>query len=122
MKLLIGTMRTIENEFDQCVAAIRKQKGCDFEHFVIENMPHKEAHQALYNRFMENASTFDVFVKVDADMVITRDDFFAKLASRFVSAPAMDQLTVAIHDFFPDRITEGLHSWRNTVRWPTIRE
>lgn len=113
-------MHTIENEFDQCVAAIRRQKGCEFKLFFIEHMPHRDAHQALYNTFMKNASTFDLFVKVDADMVISRDDFFEKLISRFQAAPEMDKLTVAVQDFFPNRLVEGLHSWRNNVRWPVI--
>jgi hypothetical protein len=117
MRLLIGTMHSNEQEFEACVSGIRAQQGVQFEHIVLENLPHKEAHDKLYSTFMENASRFDVFVKVDSDMVITNKYLFAAIADRFKRAPAMDELAIAVHDFFPDRLVYGMYSYRNTVRW-----
>lgn len=52
MRLFVGTLYTIENEFDECVASIALQSYRNFQHFVFRNLPNKEAHDALYSAFM----------------------------------------------------------------------
>jgi len=116
-RILVGTMRSMEREFDDCVKAVAEQKGVQLEHFVIENKSHQEAHEILYRTFMQNSNRFDIFVKVDADMVLTRDDLFFQIGQRFTTNPEMDCLTIGIQDFFTNRLISGLHSWRRTVRW-----
>jgi hypothetical protein len=39
MKLLVGTLYTIENEFEQCCAAIDRQTYDHFDLVVIRNLP-----------------------------------------------------------------------------------
>ena len=83
MRILVGTLYTIENEFDECVASINRQSHSDFEHFILENLPNKHAHDTLYRTFMERSGDFVLLIKVDADMVIEDEDLFAKIVDKF---------------------------------------
>jgi hypothetical protein len=117
MKLLVGTLFTIENEFEDCCASIRSQSYRDFDHLVLRDLSKQEAHEALYGHFMDKAGEYDLLVKVDADMVIPDRDLFRKVVRRFESEPELDLLWVAVHDFFTDGLVIGLNVFRNTVRW-----
>lgn len=118
MRVLVGTLHSEENELEACRQAIAGQRGVDFEHFVISGLPNREAHEALYRRFMERAADFDCFVKVDADMVLTREDLLLRIAERLRDRPEIDQLEIAVHDFFTDGLVFGLNAFRSGVRFP----
>lgn len=117
MKLLVGTLYTIENEFDECCASIERQTHRNFDHVVFRNLPKQEAHESLYGLFMSKSDEYDLLVKVDADMVLPDRDLFGKIVRRFESDPELDLLLIAVHDFFTDRLLMGLNVFRNTVRW-----
>ena len=122
MRILIGTLYSGENEFPECVAAIERQSHSDWEHFVIRDMPNKEAHVALYETFMSRASEFDLFAKIDADMVLIDDDFLANVAEKFRTSEWLEFLCVTVHDFFTDTPVFGLHVYRNTTTWEETDE
>lgn len=122
MRIFVGTLKTIENEFEECRVAIRRQSHRDFEHFVFEGLPNKQAHDILYRSFMERADEFDLLVKVDADMVIEDRHLFAKIVRRFEENPTLKDLEIAVHDFFSDRLVWGMHAYRNTVEWSVSEE
>lgn len=117
MRLLIGTLYTNENEFNACLASIRRQTHHDIEHVIIRDLPNKLAHETLYQLFMDRASDFDLFVKIDADMVLIHDDFLEKIVARFATTPSMNALIVSVQDYFSDRLIEGLHTYRSHVHW-----
>ena len=117
MRILVGTLKTIENEYQECLSALAEQTHRDFEHFVIENQPEQKAHNLLYSRFMENAADFQLFLKLDADMVIADRNLFNQIIAKFKTRQDMDLLTILVHDFFSDRLISGLHTFRNTVTW-----
>ncbi len=117
MKLLVGTLYTIENEFEACCDSIRKQSYRDFDHLVLKDLSKQEAHETLYGTFMEKADEYDLLVKVDADMVIEDRELFRKIVERFTSDARLDLLLIAVHDFFTDELLIGLNVFRNTVRW-----
>ena len=83
MRILVGTLATIENEFDACTASIQRQTHRDFEQFVIRDLPNKQAHDTLYRTFMSRSEAFDLLIKIDADMVLADDRFFEKVVERF---------------------------------------
>ena len=62
MRILIGILHTIENEFPQCIEAIKNQTYQNFDYFVVENIPNKEAHDTLYRRFMDSADNYELFI------------------------------------------------------------
>lgn len=117
MKILVGILYCIENEFSACVESIEQQTYQNYDFFVIENLPKKEAHQKLYGKFSEGASTYDIFIKLDADMVLCRDTYFEEVVREFSADPDLTLLQVAVHDFFTDQLIFGLHNYRNTMKW-----
>lgn len=118
MRALVGTLRTFENEFEACADAIARQRGIEIEHFVVRDLPNREAHDELYRTFMDRSKDFDLLVKVDADMVIASETLIAELARRFAEDEAVDQAEIPVLDFFTDRLVPGLNAFRATVRWP----
>ena len=117
MRILVGTMYAGERERDRCLAAVARQTLPAAEHLVIEHLPKREAHERLYGTFVARRGEFDLLIKVDADMVLCRDDLFAGIAACFDRRPGMELLSVKVHDWFTDRPMNGLNSYRNTIGW-----
>jgi len=117
MKLLVGTLYSSENEFEECCQAIEEQSYTNFHHEIIRNLSKKEAHENLYGMFMQRSDEFDLLVKVDADMVIEDRHLFRKIVNKFEADGELDLLLIAVKDFFTDKLLIGMNVFRNTVRW-----
>jgi hypothetical protein len=122
MNILVGTLFTIENEFSECVNAINSQTYRKFEHIIIKNLPNKEAHDKLYSSFMQRANEFDLFIKVDADMVIQDENLFKKIVKKFEENNWLHELIIAVYDFFSAQLISGMHVFRNSVQWEKTEE
>ena len=122
MRIFVGTLFTIENEFDECVESIKGQSYRNFQHFIFENLPNKEAHNALYSSFMNMSCEFDLLIKVDADMVIGDKNLFSNIVNKFLNNAWLNELEIAVHDFFSDQLIWGLHVYRNIVKWEKNEE
>lgn len=119
MRILVGIMYCIENELDACIAAIQRQTYQKYDYFVVDNLPNKEAHDKLYQTFMNASDEYQLFVKIDADMVLCRNTYFAEVVQEFSADPELTLLQVAVYDFFTDQLIFGQHNYRSTVRWNT---
>lgn len=117
MIILAGIMYCIENEYDDAIWSLGRQSFKDTDYFSVENLPNKEAHDTLYSHFMANADKYDLFLKLDADMVLCRTDFLSNVAQVMQKNSQIDDLEIGVHDFFTDRLIYGLHIYRNTVQW-----
>lgn len=117
MKILVGILYSIEKEYEQCISAINKQKEANFDTFLIKNLPNKEAHDQLYARFMANRDNYDLFIKIDADMVLAKNRLFRDIAIFFSDSPNINHYTIPVHDHFTNRLIYGLHVYRNCVAW-----
>ena len=118
IRILVGMLAAGENERDQAIAALHAQSYKNYEFFLLENLPNKEAHEALYSRFMASADRFDVFLKLDADMVLVRDSVLAELADFFAANPEVELLFFEIIDWYSDALIPGITITRSTARWP----
>jgi hypothetical protein len=116
MKIYVGTLHTIENEFAECVAAIRRQSHQNFDHFVFSGLGNVESHSALFGDFLAKRDDFDLLVKVDADMVLADDHLFEAIEERFTNKE-ISVFTIAVHDWFSDRLICGLATYRNNIQW-----
>ena len=119
MRILVITLHTIENEFDECVESIRRQSYQDFEHLVFHNLSSTEAHEKLYGTFMERADEFELMIKVDADMVLEDAELFDKIVDVMQRRTELDLYSIYCWDNFLDEQISGLHTFRNTVRFET---
>ena len=117
MKLLVGILYYIENEFDQCVESIKRQTYQTYDYFVIEKCPNKKAHDKLYAVFMDNSNNYDLFIKIDADMVLSRHTFFEELVEYFSKNKEVPHLQIQLDDWFTQRRIMGLHAYKNTHKW-----
>ena len=117
-RILVGMLATDENERAQAAASLRAQTHKEYELFIIENRPNKEAHEALYSRFMSSAGEFDIFFKLDADMVLLRDTALAEVAGFFAGNPDVELLLFELIDWYSDSMIPGLVITRSTAKWP----
>lgn len=116
-KILVLTLYSGENEFDLCKASVSEQKDVSVEHVTFENLPNAEAHRRLYSEIMARASDFDLFVKLDADMVISRPTALSEISTYFASRPTLDHLVVEVNDHFSGKRIAGVHTFSPRVRW-----
>ena len=122
MKFLVGTMYCGENEYDECIESLKNQTHQAWDQFVVKDLPNKLAHETLYETFMSRASECDLFLKLDADMVLEDPQMFARIVAYFEQHPQLDGITIRVHDFFSDTLIHGLHVYRSDVRWPRTEE
>lgn len=117
MRILVGTLYCGENEYPECVRSIQQQSYTNYDHEVIENLPNREAHDTLYRGFLDRADQYDILIKVDADMVLTHHDFFARVVDEFTAQPNLMILAVAVWDFYSNQLISSLNCYRNTIVW-----
>jgi hypothetical protein len=117
MRLLILTLYSGENEFRSCMASVSSQSHRDREHRLFENLPNAEAHECLYRTIMEKSEQYDLFLKLDADMVLADDEVLSDLVRVFEDRPNLDHLVVAVSDWMTDSRIIGAHLFSNRVRW-----
>lgn len=122
MKLFIGTLYANENEYEECLRSIKLQTYQNLDHIIIRNLPNKEAHVSLFTAFVRQVETYDLLIKVDADMVISNPQLFENIVRKMREKPGVDILSIAVHDFFSDQLIFGLNTYRNTVRWNFEKE
>lgn len=117
LRVLIGTLFAGENELQLCRGSVERQEYRHYKHIVLRNLPNKEAHDRLYRSFMEASEDYDLFVKLDADMVFRDRDALGTLVSLFEENPALDHAVLAVHDWYSGRLIEGLHVFSSNARW-----
>ena len=116
-KILILTLYSGEHEYDACVAALHSQKFRRWEHRTISHLPNKEAHDTLYGEIMRQSQAFDLFVKLDADMVLSRPSCLDEIVSFFDTRPMIHQANFAVEDSPSRSLIMGLIVFRNTAHW-----
>ena len=121
-RILVGMLAAGENEREQAIASLRAQTHQEYELFIIENRPNKEAHEALYSRFMAAAGEFDIFFKLDADMVLVRNTALEEVAGFFATNPGVELILFELIDWYSDSLIPGLVITRSTARWPTHQD
>ena len=70
IKVLFLVMYSGENDYDKCIQSAKEQVGINSSFYIVENLPMKEAHYAIYSYWNEHCDEFDMFVKLDADCVL----------------------------------------------------
>jgi len=118
LKILVGTLYSGENEYEDCLASIRMQTFSDYDHLIIADKPELEAHYQLYKTFLDNKERYDLLIKIDADMVLISDRFFESVVAWFMEDPNLEVLTVGALDFLSGQlINAGNQAYRNSVHW-----
>jgi hypothetical protein len=116
-RVLVLTLRSDEQEFERSVASLRAQDYTEWDHRVFESLANREAHQALQREIMQRAGEYELFVKLDADMVFNRSSALGELVALFRETPDADHARCVVHDWFSDSMIMGLHVYSSRVRW-----
>ncbi|KYG78192.1 hypothetical protein [Roseivirga spongicola] len=117
MKLLVGILRVDEPQFYFLKEQLQRYLADNDDYFVINNLPKNEAHDLLYSTFYKNRNDFDIFLKLDADMFITDDQFIDWLKGKFENDIELDWLHFHIWDYFLEDYISGVNAYSNRVRW-----
>ncbi len=115
-RVLVVTLYSGENEFDQCVAALRAQDYPNWQHKVFSNLPNKQAHRACYSEIMARRE-YDFFIKLDADMVFADEGALGRIVRFLQARPNLDHALFAVHDFMSDSLLLGLHVFSRRAKW-----
>ncbi len=115
--ILVLTLYSGEAEFERCRSSLEQQDYPSWEQRIIENLPNAEAHARLYETLMTEGENFDVFLKLDADMVLADEKVLGDLVGVFEKQPGLDHLVVAVTDWMTDSHIIGAHLFSNRVRW-----
>lgn len=121
-KILIGTLFSGENEFDTCVRSLQDQCYTNWEHVVFKNLPNKEAHEKLYQEFMARQDRFDLFLKLDADMVLMNENALDQIVELFKKNRNLDHAELAVKDWFSDTLMMGVHITTKRAVWKKIKD
>ena len=121
-RTLVGTLYCGENEFEALKESLQAQTYSHWEHVVYKNLPNKEAHDRLYRTFMDQQDDFDLFLKLDADMVFRSSEGLRRIVDLFQETDELDHLTLAVRDWYSDSLIEGLHTFSDRAFWPERKE
>lgn len=117
MRCLIGTLSVGENELEACERAIADQDYTNWSHVRFDDLPEYEAHESLYREFMQRIDEFDLFFKIDADMVLYSKGSLRMMVEFLRSRPRVDHACFAVHDYLTDSPLLGLHAFTARAVW-----
>ena len=115
--VLVLTMNSGEGEYERCCETLQRQRNCRWEQRVFKNLPNEEAHRRLYATVMSESDNFDLFLKLDADMVLADSEVLTDLVRVFQARPQLDHLVVAVSDWMTDSKIIGAHLFSRRVVW-----
>jgi hypothetical protein len=115
--LLVLTLYSGENEFQRMLDSLSDQK-VNFDHKVFKGLPNKKAHDLLYRKIAVSTDSYRFFLKLDADMVLGRDDAL-KLIMEEMSRPRLDHAIFPVHDWMSKCSILGAHAYSSRVSWST---
>ncbi len=121
-RVLVLTLFSGEAEFDRCRSSLGEQKYPSWEQRVVEDLPNAEAHACLYHTIMAESGRHDLFLKLDADMVLADPEVLGDLVRVFEERPDLDHLVVAVTDWMTESHIIGAHLFSNRVRWKRHEE
>lgn len=102
-----------ENEYERCKAALHKQTFRDFDVFEVTDLPNKLAHETLYRTFEADAGNYEMFLKLDADMVFNGD----VLGEMVDLMTGRDHALIDVYDWPSGLMIAGIHLFSNQCRW-----
>jgi hypothetical protein len=116
-KILVLMLYSGENEYAESRQALDRQTHGNWELKVFSDLPEKEAHLALYREIMRCGGSYDIYVKMDADMVLSDDDALSRIGQFYAAHPDADQVNFALHDMMSDSHIMGLITFTGRARW-----
>jgi hypothetical protein len=121
-RLLILTLSSGEAALPVLTRQLAAQSFQDFEHEVISGLPNQAAHNHLYRIVMDRAASFDLFMKLDADMTLRSEVSLAEAVRATDEHPDAQHFEFRLWDCFTEEETLGVHVFRSGVSWGEITD
>jgi hypothetical protein len=115
---MVLTLASGEPQAAACERMVAQQTVDQLEHVIIAGLGNVEAHRRLYRTIEESAGDFDVFLKVDADMVLRSRNSVAEVLEVFRRDQGLDHAVFTVHDHFTNRPIFGLSAYSHRCSWP----
>jgi len=116
-RLLIHTLSSGEAALSVLRRQLATQSFQDFDHEVVSGLPNREAQTLQYRTFMERAPSYQLFMKLDADMTFRSDTSLADAVRATDDHPDVQHFVFRLWDCFTEAETEGVHFFRSGVTW-----
>jgi hypothetical protein len=114
---LIGVLYSGEPDYHHCLRSISSQKNITHDAFQIKWKSKIDAHNELYQTFMQHKENYKYFLKLDADMVMNSSGFLDRIDKVFSAQPDLLRVTTPVYDYFTDDLICGCHAWRSSHTW-----
>lgn len=121
-RIFVGTMYAEEGDFSACMQRIKDQEGVSVSHFIISGMKEKQAHNALWHAWNDQKSEHDLFVKVDADTVLTSPHTLKIIADLFRENSRVTGLQAPLQDYMTNTHINGLNAFSPVVTFNDTRD
>jgi hypothetical protein len=121
-RLLILTLNSGEAALPVIVEQLAAQSFRNFEHEIISGLPNQAAHNRLYRTVMNRASSFDLFLKLDADMTLRSGSSLEEALRAIDGHPDRQHFAFPVWDCFTEEETLGVHFFRSGVRWGEVTD
>ena len=118
-KVLVGTMFCGENEFVDMRLSVLKQKNVEIHHQIVTFLPELQAHQQLYSYWEENKRKFDLFVQIDADMVLKSENAVSEAANLLMNSVERgnNSIVCLLHDWYMNDLIQGIRFSHPSVKY-----
>lgn len=116
-KILILTLNSGENELVDSIKMLNEQTYTNWNHKIFSNLSNKKAHEALYSFVMANSKNYDLFVKLDADMILANKFALANIVDFFDRSKNLDQANFAVKDVLSNSNIMALIVFSKKVYW-----
>jgi hypothetical protein len=108
-------MHCNEGDFEDCKSAVQLQVGVSVYHEIISGLPEKVAHNKLWEAWRQNKHKFDMFVKVDADTVLSHNMVLSSFWDMMQQNPRITGIQAPLSDYFTDGFINGLNCFSPKV-------
>ena len=114
--IFIGTLFNGESEFLEHSKAIQSQENVIIKHHVIKNFPEHKAHKQLWIDWQANHQKYDLFVKIDADTVLSRSTALFEIVRLFEEINVTGA-QIKILDYFSCSLISGINAFNPEVKF-----
>src|SRR3989344_669420 len=116
-RILILILYSGENELEESLKVLKNQSYKNWKYKIFSYLSNKKAHDTLYSYIMAQASNFDLFMKLDADMILINEYVLENIVKYFNANPNVDQANFAVHDVMSDQDIMGLLVFTGRAKW-----
>jgi len=121
-RLLIHTLHCGEAALPVLKRHLAEQTFQDFDHEIVGGLTNHQGHALQYRTFMERAASYDLFMKVDADMTFRSDTSLADAVRATDDHPDVQHFAFRVWDCFTETETLGVHLYRSGTTWGDLSD